>query len=68
MFSLKLLLLKKSLQPLFMDGVQLLLFNSQSLGLPGAHIVDLRRKNDRVDHRATQLFSTQDSWIGNPAP
>ena len=57
-----------TLQPLFMDGVQPLLFNTQSLGLPGTHIVDLRRKNDRADHRDTQLFSTQDSWTGNPAP
>ena len=68
MFSLKLLLLKKTLQPLFMDGVQPLLFNTQSLRLPGTHIVNLRRKNDRADHRDTQLFSTQDSWTGNPAP
>ena len=50
-----------------MDGVQLLLFNTQSLALPGAHLVDLRRKNDWVDLGATQLFSAQDSWIGNPA-
>ena len=51
-----------------MDGVQLLLFNTQSLGLPGAQLVDLRRKNGWVDLGATQLFSTQDPWIGNPAP
>ena len=51
-----------------MDGVQLLLFNTRSLGLPGAHLVDLRRKNGQVDLGATQLFSTQDPWIGNPAP
>ena len=51
-----------------MDGVQLLLFNTQSLGLPGAHLVDLRRKNSWLDLGATQLFSTQDAWIGNPAP
>ena len=68
MSSLKLLLLKKTLQPLFMDGVQLLLFNTRSLGLPGAHLVNLRRKNGWVDFGATQLFYTQDPWIGNLAP
>ena len=68
MFSLKFFLLKKTLQAVFMDGVQLLLFNTQSLGLPGAHLVDLRRKNSWLDLGATQLFSTQDAWIGNPAP
>ena len=68
MFSLKLLLLKKTLRPLFVDWVQLLFFNTQSLGLPGAHLVDLRKKNGCVDLGATQLFSTQDAWIGNPAP
>ena len=66
MFSLKLLFLKKTLRTLFMDGV--IPFNTQSLGLPGAHLVDLRRKNGRADLAATQLFSTQDSWIGKPAP
>ena len=55
-FTLK----KKTLQPLFMDRVQLLLFSTQSLGLPGAHLVDLRKKNGCVDFGATQLFSTQD--------
>ena len=68
MFRLKFSLLKKTLQPLFMDGVQLLLFNTQSLGRPGTHLVDLRSKNGQVDLGATQLFSTQDPWIGNPAP
>ena len=68
MFSLKLLLLKKTLRALFMDGVRLLHFNTWSLGLPGAQLVDLRRKNGWVDLGATQLFSTQDPWIGNPAP
>ena len=67
MFSLKFFLLKKTLQAVFMDGVQLLLFNTQSLGLPSAHLVDLRRKNGWVELGATQLFSTQDPWIGNPA-
>ena len=59
---------KKSLRPLFMDGVQFLLFNTQSLELPGAHLVNLRRKNGWVDLGATQQFSSQDAWIGNPAP
>ena len=68
MFSLQLLLLKKTLRPLFMDGVQLLFFNTRSLGFPGAHLVDLRKKNGWVDLGATQLFSTQDAWIGNSAP
>ena len=68
MISLKLLLLKKTLRALFMDGVQLLLFSTRSLGLPGAQLVDLRRKNGWVDLGATQLFSTQDPWIGRPAP
>ena len=68
MVSLKLLLLKKTLRPPFMDGVQLLFFNSRSLGLPGAHLVDLTKKNGWFDLGATQLFSTQDAWIGNPAP
>ena len=68
MFSLKLSLLKKTLRPLFMNGIQLLLCNTWSLGLPGAHLADLRRKNGQVDLGATQLFSTQDPWIGNPAP
>ena len=60
--------LKKTLQLLFMDGVQLLIFNTRSLGLPVAHLVDLRGKNGWDDLGATQLFSTQDLWIGNPAP
>ena len=51
-----------------MDGVQFLLFNTQSLELPGAHLVNLRRKNGWVDLGATQQFSSQDAWIGNPAP
>ena len=68
MFSLQLLLLKKTLRPLFMDGVQLLLFNTRSLGLPSTQLVDLRRKNGWVDLGATQLFSTQGAWNGNPAP
>ena len=68
MFNLKLSLLKKTLQPLCMDGDQLLLFNTSSLGLPVAHLVDLRGKNGRVDLGTTQLFLTHDPWIGNPAP
>ena len=67
MFSLKLLLLKKTLQPLFVDMVQLLFFNTRSLGLPGAYLIDLKKKNGWVDLGATQLFSTEDAWIGNPA-
>ena len=59
---------KKTLQLLFMDGVQLLIFNTRSLGLPVAHLVDLRGKNGWDDLGAPQLFSTQDPWIGNPAP
>ena len=51
-----------------MDGVQLLFFNIQSLGLPGSHLVDLRKKNGWDDLGATQFFSTQGAWIGNPAP
>ena len=66
MFSLKLLLLKKTLQPLFVDMVQLLFFNTRSLGIPGAYLIDLK-KNGWVDLGATQLFSTEDAWIGNPA-
>ena len=31
---------KKTLQLLFMDGVQLLIFNTRSLGLPVAHLVE----------------------------
>ena len=58
---------KKTLQPLFLDGVQLLLFSPQSLRLPVTNLVDLRRKNGWVDLGVTQLFSTQDPWIGNPA-
>ena len=50
-----------------MDGVQLLLFNTRSLGIPGAHLVDLRRTNGRADLGAIQLFSTQDPWIWNTA-
>ena len=68
MFSLKLLLLKTILQPLFVDKVLLLLFNAESLGLHVAHLVNLRRKNGWVDLRANQLLSTQDPWTGNPAP
>ena len=65
---LKFYFYKKLSNPFFMDGVQLLLFNTWSLGLPGAHLVNLRRKNDRINLGATQLFSTQDTWIRNPAP
>ena len=68
MLSLKLFLLQKTLQALFMDGVQFLFFNTRSLGLAGAHLVNLRKKNGWVELGATQLFSTQeDPWIGNPA-
>ena len=66
MFSSKRLLLKKFLRPLFVDGVQLLFFNTWSLGFPWAYLVDLRKNNGWVDLGATELFSTQDSWI--PAP
>ena len=68
MFNLKPLLFKKNLRPLFVNGVQLLFLNTRSLGLPGAYLVYLRKKNGWVDLGATQLFSTQDAWIGNPAP
>ena len=51
-----------------MDGDRLLLFNTWSVGLPGAHLVDLRGKNGQVDLGATQLFLTENAWIGNPAP
>ena len=51
-----------------MDVVKLLLFNTLSLGIPGAHLVDLRRISGWVHLGATKLFSTQDPWIGNPAP
>ena len=68
MFSIKLSLLKKTLRPPFMDGGQLLIFKTHSLRLSGAHLVHLRRKNGWVDLGATQLFSTLDAWIGNPAP
>ena len=44
-----------------------LLFNTWSLGLPGAHWVNLRRKSDYVDLEATHRFQIQDLWIGNPA-
>ena len=67
MFSLK-LTFKKTLQLLFVDGVQLLFFNTRSLGLPGAYLVDVRKKNGWVEFGATKLFSTQDAWIGNAAP
>ena len=50
-----------------MDEVQLLFFNTRSLGFPGAHLVDLRKKNGWVDLEATQLLSTQDGWNANPA-
>ena len=33
-----------------------LLFNTRSLGLPGAHLVDLRRKKGCVDFGPTQRF------------
>ena len=51
-----------------MDGVQLLLFNTLSLGIPGAHFINFKQKYGWVDLGATQLFSTQDAWIANPAP
>ena len=47
---------KKTSQPFFMDGVQLLFLNTQSLGRPGAHLVNLRKKG-WADLGATQLFS-----------
>ena len=64
MFSLKRLLLNKTLPPLFMDWVHLLLFNIWSLVLLGAHLVDLRKKNGLVDHGATQLFHLRTSGLG----
>ena len=37
-------------------GGDSLFFNTWSLGLPGAHLVDLRRKNGCVDLGPTQRF------------
>ena len=54
-----------------MDAVQLLLFNTLSLGIPGAHFINFKQKYGKygwVDLGATQLFSTQDAWIENLAP
>ena len=77
MFSLKLLPLKKLYDPFLSMGFNFLkaklwgeslLFNTRSPRLPGAHWVDLRRKNGCVDLGATQQFWPKDPWIGNPAP
>ena len=65
MFSLKLLLLKKNYEPFLWMRFNFLkaplrgdslLFNTRPLGLPGAHLVDLRRKKGCVDFGATQRF------------
>ena len=69
---------KKTLWPLFMDGVQLasrleplwggsLLFTTKFPEITGTHFIDLGRMKGWVDLRATQWFWTRDPWIGNPA-
>ena len=47
---------KKNLTTPLYGWDQLLLFNTWSVGLPGAYLVDLRGKNGQVDLGATQLF------------
>ena len=61
---------KKILWSFFKDGVQLsqdytantrkiLLFTTKSAGVPGTHLVDLRKMKGRVDLAATQCFLTE---------
>ena len=70
---------KKTLRPLFMDRVQLpkvyrattrrhLLFITQFQKISGTHLINLGRMKGCLDLGATPWFSTQDHWIGDPAP
>ena len=42
-----------------------LLFNTNSSGVPGAHLVDLGMMKGRVGLGATQWFLTLNPWIEN---
>ena len=70
---------KKTLWPLFMDGIQLpqgyshfeeavyfLLFSSPEIS--GTHFIHLATMKGWVNLGATLWFWTRDPWIGNPAP
>ena len=67
MFSLKLLLLKKTVQLILMDGFNCLkateplrgdnlLFTNRPPGLPGTYLINLQRMKYLVDLGATQQF------------
>ena len=45
-----------------------LLFTTQSQGVPGTRLIDLRKRKDWVHIGATQWFWTSDPSIGNPVP
>ena len=44
------------------------LFTIQFPGVPGTQLINLGRMKGWVDLAATQLFWTEDPWIGTPAP
>ena len=70
---------KKTLWPFFMEGFNCLkyteplqgsslLFITQFRKIPGTHLINLGRMKGWLDLGATPWFSTQDHWIGDPAP
>ena len=70
---------KKTLWPLFMARVQLpkvyrattrkqLTFITQFRKILGTQLINFGRMKDWLDLGATPWFSTQDHWIGDPAP
>ena len=45
-----------------------LLFITQFKKIPGTHLINLGKMKGCLDLGATPWFSTQDHWIGDPAP
>ena len=71
--------LKKTLWPLFVDGVNYLkatvpqrgdslLFKTKSLEVPSTHFINLGMMKSWVDLGATLWFQTWEPWIRNPVP
>ena len=45
-----------------------LLFSTQSLEVPGTHLINLRMMKGWIKLGADHGFLAEDSWIGNAAP
>ena len=61
---LKVVLALKAIEELQGDSLRLI---SESPGVPGTHLIDLRRMKDWDDPGATLWFWTFGPWIKNPA-